>query len=65
MTSIPVAISRLSDNKFKSLYLKKERVFLDFYCISEMCMKLRTFWKKKNILAYLLRKFLHPKEIFT
>ena len=30
MTSIPVAISRLSDNKFKRLYLKKQKVFLDF-----------------------------------
>ena len=30
MTSIPVAISRLSDNKFKRLYLKKQKVFFDF-----------------------------------
>ena len=30
MRSIPVNISRLSDNKFKRLYLKKERIFLDF-----------------------------------
>ena len=30
MTSIPVGISRLSDNKSKRLYLKNERVFLDF-----------------------------------
>ena len=30
MTNIPVAISRLSDNKFKRLYLKKQKVFLDF-----------------------------------
>ena len=30
MTSILVAISRLSDNKFKRPYLKKERIFLDF-----------------------------------
>ena len=29
MTSIPVPISRLSDNKFKRLYLKKQKVFLD------------------------------------
>ena len=31
MTSIPVAICRLSDNKFKRLYLKKERLFLIFF----------------------------------
>ena len=29
MTSIPVAISRFSDNNFKRLYLKKERLFVD------------------------------------
>ena len=30
MTSILVAISRLSDNNFKRLYLKKQKVFLEF-----------------------------------
>ena len=30
MTSIPVAICRLSDNKFKRLDLKKERLFFIF-----------------------------------
>ena len=30
MISIPVAIYRLSDNKFKRLYVKKQKVFLDF-----------------------------------
>ena len=30
MTGIPVAICGLSDNKFKRLYLKKQKVFLDF-----------------------------------
>ena len=29
MTSIPVAICSLSDNKFKRIYLKKERLFLE------------------------------------
>ena len=31
MTSIPVAICRLSDNKFKRLYLKKKETFLKFF----------------------------------
>ena len=31
MTSIPVAICRFSDNNFKRLYLKKERLFVDFW----------------------------------
>ena len=30
MTSIPVAISSFPDNKFMGLYLKKQRVLLDF-----------------------------------
>ena len=30
MTSVPVGISRLTDNKYKRLFLKKYRVFLDF-----------------------------------
>ena len=31
MTSIPVALCRVSDNKFKRLYFKKARLFLDFF----------------------------------
>ena len=47
MTSIPVAISRLCDNKFKRLYLKKERLFLDF---------LLSFGKVHEILNILKKK---------
>ena len=52
MTSIPVAIGRFSDNHFQRLYLKKEKLFVNF---------LLHFWKvheiwnilkiKRNILA--------------
>ena len=38
----------ISRQKFKRHYLKNNRLFLFFYCISEMCMKFKTFWKKKN-----------------
>ena len=31
MTSIPVAICRFSDNNFKRLYLKNERLFVNFW----------------------------------
>ena len=31
MTSIPVAISRFPDNNFKCLYLKKEKLFINFW----------------------------------
>ena len=47
MTSIPVAICRLSDNKFKRLYLKKERLFLDF---------LLNFWNVHEISNILKKK---------
>ena len=49
MTSIPVAIWRFSDNNFKGLYLEKEWLFFDFLLHSEMCMKLRTFWRKRRV----------------
>ena len=52
MTSIPVAICRLSDNKFKRFYLKKERLFvnflLDIWKVNEIWNILK---KKKSILA--------------
>ena len=34
MTSIPVGICRFSDNNFKDLYVKKERLFIDFWLYS-------------------------------
>ena len=48
MTSIPVTICRFSDNNFKRLYIKKQRLFFDFLLHSEMCMQFRTFWKKED-----------------
>ena len=52
MTSIPVGISRLSDNKFKRLYLKNERLFsdflLDFWNVHEIENVVK---EKKSILA--------------
>ena len=52
MTSIPVAISRFSDNNFKECYLKKEWLFfdfwLDFWNVHEIYNILK---KKKSILA--------------
>ena len=48
MTTIPVAVSRFSDNNFKRFHLKKEGLLSIFYSISEMCMKFRTFWNKEQ-----------------
>ena len=52
MTSIPVAISRFSDNNFKRLCLKKENLFvhfwLHFWNVHEISNILK---KKKSIVA--------------
>ena len=48
MRSIPVAICTFSDNNFQQLKLKKKTILLIFYCISEICMKFRTFCEKKE-----------------
>ena len=47
MTSIPVAICRFSDNKFKRLYLIKEILFMDF---------LLNFWNLHEIYNILEKK---------
>ena len=47
MTSIPVAICIWSDNNFKRLYLKKERLFVNF---------LLHFWNVHEIYGILKRK---------
>ena len=52
MTSIPVAIYRLSDDKFNRLYLKRERLFFDF---------LLNFWNVHEISNILKKK----KSIIT
>ena len=49
MTSIPVGISRLSDNKYKDLDLKKERVFFRFFIGFLKCAwNLEHFEKKEE-----------------
>ena len=58
MTSIPVAIFRLSDNNFKRFYLKKKTILWIFYCISEMCMKVRTFWEKSEFTGLIITEII-------
>ena len=41
MTSISVAISRISDNNFKRLYLKKEKLFLFFFAFLKFAWNLK------------------------
>ena len=66
MTSIPVAICRYSDNKFKRFYLKEESLLVDFWLYFWNVHEIYNVLKnKKSILAQLLSKLLHPKEMFT
>ena len=66
MTGIPIAISRFSDNNFKRLYLKKERLFINFWLYFSIVDEIYNFLKtKKSILAELLPKLFHLKEMFT
>ena len=66
MTSIPVAICRYSDNKFKRFYLKEESLLVDFWLYFWNVYEIYNVLKnKKSILAQLLSKLLHPKEMFT
>ena len=52
MTSIPVALCRVSDNKFKRLYFKKGRLFLDFFIKFLKCaLNLEHSEKKEKDLA--------------
>ena len=57
MSSIPVAIWRFSDNNFKRFYLKKKTHFF-FDCISKMCMKFRTLWKKEQDPSLIITKII-------
>ena len=52
MTSIPVAKCRFSNNKFKCLYLKKEKHFVDFFLPFWNVHEIENIMKKKkSILA--------------
>ena len=66
MTSIPVAICRFSYNKFKRFYLKSESLFVDFWLYFWNVHGIYNVLKNtKSILAQLLPKLLHPKEMLT
>ena len=52
MTSIPVAICRVSDNNFKRLYLKKGKLFVNFWLYFWIVDEIYNVLKsKKRILA--------------
>ena len=56
MTSIPVAISRFSDNNFKRLYLPKKSYFVNFWL---------HFWNMNEIYNILKKKEEYSRLIAT
>ena len=48
MTSIPVAICRFSDNNFKRLCLKKEKLFVHFWLHFWIAYEIQNILKKKK-----------------
>ena len=62
MTSIPVAICRFSNNKFKRLYLKKKFFLTTSVRISEMCMKFRTFPKKEEYPSLIITEIISSQR---
>ena len=62
MTSIPVAICRYSGNNLKRFYLNKETYLTNFDCISEMCMKFRTFWKKEQYTSLIITEIIESER---
>ena len=49
MTNITVAICSFLTTTSKALISKSNGFFSIFDCIFEMCMKFRTFWKKRRV----------------
>ena len=56
MTSIPIAICRVSDNNFKRFYLKNQRLFVNFPW---------HFWNVHEIYNILKKKGEYPSLIIT
>ena len=56
MTSIPVAIYRFSDNNFKRLYLKNERLFVNFWLY---------FWIVDEVYKVLKKQKEYPSLMIT
>ena len=44
----PLLVETTECTEFRSIYLKKNRFFLIFFCIFQMCIKFRTFSKKDD-----------------
>ena len=59
MRSIPVAICRLSENKFKRLYLKKKEIFLRFFIeFLKYAWNLESSEKKEEYPSVIITEFI-------
>ena len=66
MTSIPVAICKLSDNKFKCLDLKKERLFFIFFIkFFKYAWHLEHSGKKEQYPSLIITEIIASEKHFT
>ena len=48
MTSIPLLVETIECKQLRKIYLKNKTFFLNFFCISRICIEFRTFSKKDD-----------------
>ena len=66
MTSIPVAICRFSDKKFKRLNLKKKKIFSQFLVAFLKCAwNLEHSEKREEYPSLIITEIIDPKEMLT
>ena len=53
----------ISRNKFKRHYLINWDFLSIFYCISEMCMQFRTFWKKDEYPSLIISEIMDCERV--
>ena len=61
MTSIPVANADFLTTTSNAFISKRSGFFWIFYCISEICTKFTTFWKKKEYPSLIITKIIASK----
>ena len=57
MTSIPLLVETIECTQFKCIYLKKQKIFAEFFSsFSESALNFEHFQKKMTLIAYVFRK---------
>ena len=65
MSSIPAAIVHFLTTTSNAFISREKDILWIFYCISEICMKFRTFWKKKEYPSLIITEIIaSEKDIY-